>query len=186
MSTVHSVRRRYQQGRLLIGGCCIPIRFIFLVPLTFFLNTWPFELVVEMLFAGHQGGDAPGIVADGKNDGNCTGLTTPVSDCPFNFWRTAGDPYPDWGTTMRELNTLRHVINPNYDGECGSGGMDGGHERVGWAVAVSLSPISLSPSLVLPLSLCLSSSPPSLSPRSSLSLHVPLFCFPAFSSFCLC
>ena len=37
---------------------------------------------------------------------------------PFNFWRTTGDPYPDWGTTMRELNTLRHVVNSNYEGEC--------------------------------------------------------------------
>ena len=62
----------------------------------------------------HQGASAPGLVADGGNDGNCTGLTTPTSDCPFNFWRTTGDPGPDWGTIMRELNSLRKVVNPLY------------------------------------------------------------------------
>lgn len=61
----------------------------------------------------HQGGDGPGIIADGKWDGNCTGLT-PVSDCPFNFWRTTGDPEPGWGTIMRELNSLRKIVNTNY------------------------------------------------------------------------
>ena len=53
-------------------------------------------------------------VADGAEDGRCTGLTSPTSDCPFNFWRTSGDPEPDWGTVMRELNALRKVTNPFY------------------------------------------------------------------------
>eukprot|EP00039_Didymoeca_costata_P003318 m.66805 g.66805 ORF g.66805 m.66805 type:complete len:651 (+) comp11839_c0_seq3:243-2195(+) len=61
----------------------------------------------------HQGADAPGLVHDGGEDHNCTGLT-PTSDCPFNFWRTTGDPEPGWGTIMRELNTLRKNVNPNY------------------------------------------------------------------------
>ena len=61
----------------------------------------------------HQGADAPGLAGDGPEDGNCTGLT-PISDCPFNFWRTTGDPEPDWGTIMRELNSLRKVNNPFY------------------------------------------------------------------------
>jgi len=54
----------------------------------------------------HQGAEAPGM--DDKNDetSNCTGLTA-VSDCPFNFWRTTGDPEPGWGTIMRELNSMR-------------------------------------------------------------------------------
>jgi hypothetical protein len=43
----------------------------------------------------------------------CTGLT-PTSDCPFNFFRTSGDPEPGWGTIMRELNTLRQVEIPAY------------------------------------------------------------------------
>jgi hypothetical protein len=46
-------------------------------------------------------------------NGNCTGLT-PTSDCPFNFWRTSGDPEPGWGTIMRELNALRTVQNQGY------------------------------------------------------------------------
>lgn len=61
----------------------------------------------------HQGGDAPGGVPDTREDHNCTGLT-PVSDCPFNFWRTTGDPEPGWGTIMRELNSLRTVVLPQY------------------------------------------------------------------------
>ena len=44
---------------------------------------------------------------DGGYNGNCTGLgradgNADYSDCPFTFWRTTGDPYPDWGTIMRE------------------------------------------------------------------------------------
>ena len=62
----------------------------------------------------HQGGDAPGIASDARNDHACTGLTSPVSDCPFNFWRTTGDPEPGWGTIMRELNSLRDVSNKNF------------------------------------------------------------------------
>ena len=61
----------------------------------------------------HQGGIAPGLAGDAAYDGNCTGLTK-TSDCPFNFWRTTGDPGPDWGTIMRELNSLRKVVNPLY------------------------------------------------------------------------
>ena len=49
-----------------------------------------------------------GLPSDGGEDHNCTGLTD-ISDCPFNFWRTTGDPEPDWGTVMRELNSLRKV-----------------------------------------------------------------------------
>jgi hypothetical protein len=61
----------------------------------------------------HQGAEGPGLVNDASLTHNCTGLT-PVSDCPFNFWRTTGDPEPDWGTIMRELNSLRKVVNPYY------------------------------------------------------------------------
>ena len=61
----------------------------------------------------HQGGDGPGMVRDAGATGNCTGLT-PVSDCPFNFWRTTGDPEPGWATIMRELNTLRPAPIPAY------------------------------------------------------------------------
>lgn len=60
----------------------------------------------------HQGGIAPGT--HDKN-GDCTGLGTP-SDCPYNFWRTTGDPYPSWSSIMSALNTLRSVANPNYGG----------------------------------------------------------------------
>ena len=50
----------------------------------------------------HQGAIAPGM-NDADND-YCTGLPgkvkghPEVSDCPFTFWRTTGDPGPDWGT----------------------------------------------------------------------------------------
>jgi hypothetical protein len=66
----------------------------------------------------HQGGIAPGL--DASDNGNCTGLPGKVpghpeiSDCPFTFWRTTGDPGPDWGTIMRELNSLRKSVNPFY------------------------------------------------------------------------
>ena len=69
----------------------------------------------------HQGADGPGV--EDPNVGKCTGLggaapgktgSSGVSDCPFNFWRTTGDPEPGWGTIMRELNTLRKVVNANY------------------------------------------------------------------------
>ena len=60
----------------------------------------------------HQGAIAPGLVQDGGYNGNCTGLgradgNADYSDCPFTFWRTTGDPYPDWGTIMRERITIR-------------------------------------------------------------------------------
>ena len=61
----------------------------------------------------HQGADAPGLVKDASNTHNCSGLSD-VSDCPFNFWRTTGDPEPGWGTIMRELNSLRKVPNAAY------------------------------------------------------------------------
>lgn len=57
----------------------------------------------------HQGAAGPGM--DDRDAGGCTGLGDP-SDCPYNFWRTTGDPEPGWGTIMRELNTLRAEINP--------------------------------------------------------------------------
>jgi hypothetical protein len=65
----------------------------------------------------HQGGIAPGL--DGSLNHNCTGLgrsdgNKEYSDCPFTFWRTTGDPYPDWGTIMRELNGLRKLPNKAY------------------------------------------------------------------------
>lgn len=59
----------------------------------------------------HQGAEGPGM--DDPNSGRCTGLGSP-SDCPFNFWRTTGDPEPDWRTIMRELNSLRRVENADY------------------------------------------------------------------------
>lgn len=59
----------------------------------------------------HQGAEGPGV--DDPNVGRCTGLGA-VSDCPFNFWRTTGDPEPSWGTIMRELNTLRATVNRLY------------------------------------------------------------------------
>mmetsp|Transcript_32804 Transcript_32804/g.101715 ORF Transcript_32804/g.101715 Transcript_32804/m.101715 type:complete len:365 (+) Transcript_32804:1-1095(+) len=59
----------------------------------------------------HQGAEGPGM--DDPNSGRCTGLGEP-SDCPFNFWRTTGDPEPDWRTIMRELNSLRKVENAQY------------------------------------------------------------------------
>lgn len=62
----------------------------------------------------HQGGDAPGLAANADEDHACTGLTEPLSDCPFNFWRTTGDPEPGWTTIMREMNSLRRVVNPFY------------------------------------------------------------------------
>lgn len=69
----------------------------------------------------HQGDIAPGENSSyaGANNHNCTGLgradgNTGYSDCPFTFWRTTGDPYPDWGTIMRELNGLRKVKNRAY------------------------------------------------------------------------
>jgi hypothetical protein len=67
----------------------------------------------------HQGALAPGLPQDGAWNHNCTGLgradgNTEYSDCPFTFWRTTGDPYPDWGTIMRELNGLRTVKNTQY------------------------------------------------------------------------
>ena len=58
----------------------------------------------------HQGGDGPGTPMYGGGK-NCSGQT-PISDCPFNFWRTTGDPEPGWGTIMRELGTLRR-LQPN-------------------------------------------------------------------------
>ena len=58
-----------------------------------------------------EGAEGPGV--NDPNAGGCTGLGS-VSDCPFNFWRTTGDPEPGWGTIMRELNTLRTVVNPAY------------------------------------------------------------------------
>lgn len=61
----------------------------------------------------HQGGDAPGLAEDAANDGGCTGLTD-ISDCPFNFFRTTGDPEPGWETIMRELNSMRRVVLPWY------------------------------------------------------------------------
>jgi len=61
----------------------------------------------------HQGADAPGGIKDGSETHNCSGLTD-ISDCPFNFWRTTGDPYPDWGDVNRELNSLRKIVNPIY------------------------------------------------------------------------
>ena len=69
----------------------------------------------------HQGGQAPGIrnAADQARNGNCTGLPPAgeadgLSNCPFTFWRTCGDPEPGWGTIMRELNSMRAVQNPLY------------------------------------------------------------------------
>ena len=79
----------------------------------------------------HQGGDGPGIKGDARNDHNCTGLT-PISDCPFNFWRTTGDPEPGWGTIMREMNSLRKDVNPYYGSGKRGGCWDGG----GWMVEV--------------------------------------------------
>jgi len=64
-----------------------------------------------MLENCHQGGEGPGM--NDSNANYCTGLTTP-SDCPYNFWRTTGDPYPSWGSIMGALNSLRHVTNPSY------------------------------------------------------------------------
>jgi hypothetical protein len=32
----------------------------------------------------------------------------------FFLRRTTGDPEPGWGTIMRELNSLRKVVNPAY------------------------------------------------------------------------
>jgi len=61
----------------------------------------------------HQGAEGPGM--SDPDAGRCTGLGSP-SDCPYNFWRTTGDPEPDWRTIMRELNSLRRVVNRNYDG----------------------------------------------------------------------
>lgn len=58
----------------------------------------------------HQGAMGPEM--DDKN-AKCTGLTN-VSDCPYNFWRTTGDPYPYWNDIMRALNSLRKVENTNY------------------------------------------------------------------------
>eukprot|EP00854_Cymbomonas_tetramitiformis_P014975 gene14975-17701_t len=63
----------------------------------------------------HQGGIGPGM---NDPNGNCTGLGSP-SDCPYNFWRTGGDPEPGWGTIMRELNSLRKVVNKHYSGGSG-------------------------------------------------------------------
>lgn len=73
----------------------------------------------------HQGAEGPGTHSPGDQarNGNCTGLT-PTSDCPFNFWRTTGDPEPGWGTIMRELNSLRKNVNPYY----GSGKRSGSVE----------------------------------------------------------
>jgi hypothetical protein len=69
----------------------------------------------------HQGAIAPGINdSDSGYNNHCTGLPGKVpgrpnmSDCPFTFWRTTGDPGPDWGTIMRELNSLRKEVNPFY------------------------------------------------------------------------
>ena len=47
----------------------------------------------------HQGAIAPGLISDGAENHNCTGLgradgNEAYSDCPFTFWRTTGDPYP--------------------------------------------------------------------------------------------
>jgi hypothetical protein len=61
----------------------------------------------------HQGAEAPGMEDTEGNFNNCSGLTD-VSDCPFNFWRTTGDPEPGWGTIMRELNSMRAVQNTQY------------------------------------------------------------------------
>ena len=49
---------------------------------------------------------------DGGYTGTCTGLgradgNAAYSDCPFTFWRPTGDPYPDWGTIMRERIIIR-------------------------------------------------------------------------------
>eukprot|EP00756_Hemistasia_phaeocysticola_P064170 Hpha_TRINITY_DN7575_c0_g1::TRINITY_DN7575_c0_g1_i2::g.18874::m.18874/K07407/E3.2.1.22B, galA, rafA; alpha-galactosidase len=59
----------------------------------------------------HQGAEGPGM--GDSNAHNCTGLTNP-SDCPYNFWRTTGDPYPSWSSIQQGLNSLRHWVNPNY------------------------------------------------------------------------
>merc|ERR1711871_1624582 len=59
----------------------------------------------------HQGGIGPGM--HDPNNGMCTGLGMP-GDCPFNFWRTTGDPWPSWSSFMSALNSLRKVVNPNY------------------------------------------------------------------------
>eukprot|EP01052_Picozoa_sp_SAG31_P058064 SAG31_NODE_17535_length_667_cov_1.086268_2_plen_134_part_01 len=73
----------------------------------------------------HQGAIAPGMTDAGDItfDHNCSGLT-PVSDCPYTFWRTTGDPGPDWGTIMRELNSLRKVVNPYYGNGKHSGSVE--------------------------------------------------------------
>ena len=47
----------------------------------------------------HQGAMAPGLISDGADNHNCTGLgradgNEAYSDCPFTFWQTTGDPYP--------------------------------------------------------------------------------------------
>ena len=57
----------------------------------------------------HQGAIAPGM--NDQNNGYCTGLPGKVagkpemSDCPFTFWRTTGDPGPDWGTVRVPPNS---------------------------------------------------------------------------------
>ena len=38
-------------------------------------------------------------------DGPCTGTTTPVSDCPYNFFRTSGDISNNWNSMFNNLQT---------------------------------------------------------------------------------
>eukprot|EP00937_MAST-01D_sp_MAST-1D-sp2_P001739 g1739.t1 len=49
----------------------------------------------------HWGGTVPNTTS---GDGPCSG-TTPVSDCPYNFFRTSGDISNNWGSMTRNLAT---------------------------------------------------------------------------------
>ena len=53
--------------------------------------------------------DHPG---DSNTQGNCTG-TTPISDCPYNLYRTSGDINPNFGHVLGNLNTVTKYLGSN-------------------------------------------------------------------------
>lgn len=68
--------------------------------------TWWYKLINatgrEILIENcHWGGTVPNSTG---GDAPCSG-TTPIGDCPYNFYRTSGDISNNWGSMIRNLKT---------------------------------------------------------------------------------
>merc|ERR1719192_314747 len=62
------------------------------------INATKREILIENC---HWGGTVPG---DTGGDAPCTG-TTPIGNCPYNFYRTSGDIRNNWGSMTKNLRT---------------------------------------------------------------------------------